>query len=695
MFGAPALAARYPGELGPHVWAPRGTIEGACPARLASEPVMNLVNPSAAGLTTNAQQLQFVSPGSQDIMAHRSTTRNRDVGNRNPSYIAAQLAPKKPSYIAIDQTSTTSIFKPSLYANNKDDDLISTGVLSNPYTGEDYELFENKLPPGDADFSLTESQLEHINPRLLHMQGGYNHHNPPPPKREHDGSVWKPYSADSGGNAIGAQLYTKQLNDRQMENIIRSTYNNRNGDQVVEPAFSKERPANFVGYVPRIHFQPFVVPTNELDGTYLPPHEVMEVDLRKREQYTGTMYNNKPRVHMKNRVFPHSGPDVPNPNQTSDHIDTQRDGTFAVGPGPDLPVGARQDTNWVLRPTQTRCALPIGMVTGIPLPPTRTVDVRGTSQGPLPTLPTAAASFVSAATTHGLNNPSLRNPSFTLPPAAVTGTPAPASIPITSSRPGPPVLELMPVGSISGPQAAAIVPTDTMREGPLGVGSLPAGLPTAQQAPTIVPTVTMRSGPLGVGSLPVSLPSGTIAPALIPTTMTINACRPGALPGSLATGIDAARVNDIYREASLTRRPDRPLPAGQAVAESLGGNVGTTMKVRDLNQRERMFEVSRTANPGDDVGERVVPQAQDPLAWRGEGQSQYQIGQFSGIVDGSSMGMRPHEPRQVRGRKTEPFTPQVSGQDVQIGGLMVPQFSTVNERTLREEQIAKQHAEDV
>ena len=733
---------------------------------------MNLAA-GAHSLTTNEQQLNMFMPGSQDLRAHRGVTRNRHTGQSEPSAIYS-----KPS-------NAGSLFSPSLFATPMQDDLISTGFLANPYTGQEYELFENQLPPGDTDRSIPKSQLQHINPRLLHMQGGYNHHKPPPSRKEQDGSVFSPVSINSGGNVFGPQLYTKAINDRQKDMIIRSTFNNRHGDQVIEPEFAKERPANYFGYVPVAHFNPYVPPTNEPNGYYVPPHEVIGVDTRKREQYTGAMFNNKPRVHVKDRVFPHNGPEMPNPPQDSDLLETQRDGTFALTAGPHMPVGMRQDTTWVLRPTQTHCALPIGMVTGVPLPATRITEVRGTSQAALPMLPPGAlTTLLNAPPTQATHNPSLRMPSVSLPQGAVTGTQAPASVPITSSRPGPQTIGSLPVGPLTAPQAAVVVPTttmrqgpqgvgtlppglpdmasapaavpsetmrqaplgvgalppglpdmasapavvpsetmrqaplgvgalppglpdmasapaavpsETMRDGPLGVGSLPVGLPTVQHfAPASIPTETMRAGPQTIGSLPVGLPSGTIAPAMVPTTMTVLAFRPGMLPVTIPTGIHAARLTTANKEPSLTRRPQVPLPAGQVVAEALGGNIGTTMKMRDLNQRERLFGASHTANPTlDGAGELVHPSMAPPLAWRGEHESEYQIGEFSGIVDGSSIGMRPPEPQNIRVRKTEPFTPHVGGHDFQNGKLMEPQMSTVNERTLREACIAQQMEDDV
>ena len=711
--------ARYPGELGQYVWAPRGTIEGVlqCPSvpRLASEPVMNLETRGANDINSNEQQLKIYTPDSFNVRTHHQVARNQYPGQTKPSAIHPQ-----PS-----RTYTGTEFNTTLFATPTamQENLISTGILSNPYTGQEYEIFENQLPPGTTDRSLSKSQLNNINPRLVQLQGGLNHHNPPASKIEQDGSVFKPVSIVGGSNPFGPQLYTKQINDRQMDIIARSTYNNRGGDQVIEPAFAKERPANRYGYVPIIRQLPYLVPTNQIEGHYISPPAVTNVDTRKREQYTGIHFNTKPRVHVKNRVFPHEGPEGTIVVGESDRILPHRDGTHAMMAGPGLSIGSHQSPTCILNPAQPLCALPVGMVTGTPLPNVRMTEHRSTSQGLLPSLPTAPVSNASAHMVHGIANPSLRTPSYILPQAPITGKPAPAEVPVISGRPGPQTTEPLPAGQISVAQAQTAIPTNTMREGPQSIGSLPPGLPTMQPGsvavptetmrvgpqsigslppglPTMqpgsvaVPTETMRAGPQGIGALPTALPTGQIAPAVIPTTLTTLSNSLGPFPGALPTGVSAQRVNPECKDITL-RRPELTLPGGQASAENMGGNVSSTMEMRELGNKVRLFGHSHTANPAaGNIGEVVHGYHHEPLTWRGEHESDYQIGEFSNVIDGA-VGPKAPDPVFAPSRKLPEFTPHQNRGDYAIDRPLVALISTVNERTLREEQICQQMADDI
>jgi hypothetical protein len=459
-----------------------------------------------------------------------------------------------------------------LYATPTDSqqNLISAGVLANPYTGQRYECFENQLPPGNTDRSLAKSQLCNIQPRLLHMQGGYNAHNPPSRKMEHDGSVFKPVCPRGGSNPFGPQLYTKPVNDRLTDMITRSTYNNRDGDQLVEPAIAKERPANYYGMVPRVRFNPYVVPTNELQGNYVPPAETIGVNTMRREDYTGAVFSKGARAIVANHAFPAQGPEASHVFSPSDHVEPQRSGMCTVMAAPNLECGARQDSTWNLRPTQFISALPVGMVTATVLPPTRTDEIRHTSQGLLACLPTGAPTGVEAHGPQGQMAPSFRGPSLTLPagptagwingsavvgnatragpqgvgclpPGNPFGVQAPAVIPVTTTRAGPQGVGTLPTGAVVGQEAVAMIPTATCRIGPQGVGCLPTGSIAGQEAATWGPTDNTRPGPQGVGTLPTGSVVGQEAAATIPT----ETGRPGpqgvgCLPTASVAGQEAA-----------------------------------------------------------------------------------------------------------------------------------------------------------
>jgi hypothetical protein len=613
--------ARFPGEHGVYAWAPRGKVEQILdcppPVRLASEPVMTLEKRGANDPTSNEETLNILAPGDQDLRAHIGVTRNRYLGQTRgvPIFQKPSKLPGQP-------------FTDSLYTTPTDmqKNMISTGTLANPYTGQVYELFENQLPPGDRDYSLAKKQLKEINPQLLNLQGRYNDHNPPPNKKEQDGSVFKPVSARGGSNVFGPQLYTKQINDQLADIAMRSLYNNRGGDQVVEPAFAKERPANQFGHVPRIRMNPYIVPTNELEGSYVTPAAVVGVNTMKREEYTGAMYSRQTKPSV-DRTFAVAGPDGKLLKGQYDHLEPQLEDARGALPNPNLDVGGMQPSEWELRPTQMLSSLPVGMVTATVLPAPRTTDMRHTSQDLLSCLTTRTN--------------------------AVTGSEAPAALPTTTTRFGPQMLDSLPVVGVN-PQMDGV---------------------------TIIPTETARLGPQGVGELPCGLPVGQIAPAAVPTTMTILATRPEGQVTMLPTGLNAALVN-TFTSVKPTYRPDKPLPVAQATLD-LGANVGSTMEMRDLGNRLRTFEESRTANPTlPNTGDTTHGAWSAPTGFRGVAANVLHQGEFPNIPQGEGGGSRPINPEEVRGRKMEGTeTYLIADAGISIARPINPIMCDVNERS--------------
>lgn len=638
--------ARYPGQHGKFAWAPRGvaieTLDAPPINRLASESVMNVEydGPPMPGPVSNEQQLDFLAPGEQDLWAHIGVASNRYLGKTRPSSI----------YMKTPDVATEP-FTQSLYATPTDSqqNLISAGVMTNPYTGESYECFENQLPPGNTDRSLTRTQLQNIQPRLLHLQGSYNTHNPPPRKIEHDGSVFKPVSARGGANPFGPQLYSKPISDRLTDIAIRSTYNNRNGDQVVEPAIARERPANFFGLQPRIRFNPYVVPTNELvGGTYTPPVETQGVDTRQREEFTGAMFSTKQRALMKNHPWLAEGPSAPNAMMESQHIDPQREGMIGPSPGPGSNVGFRTQTEYIPRPTQMISALPVGMVTATVLPPTRVIDNRSTSNGLLSTLPTAAITGASGPTAKGIHAQSLRTVINPLPTATVSGVVGPAvkGVHAQSLRT---VVDPLPIATVTG-AVGQIVKGEHNQTLRTVVAPLPVGGTETATGGTVFSNTT-RDGPQGVGVLPTSLPVGQLAPATVPTTMTFLADRPGALPGALPTGANAQLVNLTVNVRPTQRLEDpTPIPSG---AYDIGSNVGATSKIRGIMNRVRDFGAMRVSNPGTSGGEVPTAENRTVLAFRGTDTNAYKFGEFVDLPEGPGGGTRPVNPDNVRGRSLD------------------------------------------
>jgi len=234
--------------------------------------------------------------GEQDILAHLNVSRNRYTAEKSGGEIYIQ--PMNPHL---------SPYTKSLYQTPYDttQNLISTGILHNSYTGEAYETFENQLPPPNTTKGqLCEFQLQHINPRLLHLSGGYNHHNPPPRKIELNSETFNPVDIKGGSNPWGSQLYSAQVRDDIETRVSRDIYNNRNGDYAVEPSMNGDKPQGYIGFVPRNQFRPYLPPTQELNlqGRMQIPENI-NPDLRKREEYTGEVYSRKAHVLVTDRAM--------------------------------------------------------------------------------------------------------------------------------------------------------------------------------------------------------------------------------------------------------------------------------------------------------------------------------------------------------------------------------------------------------
>lgn len=240
-----------------------------------------------------------VSPGDQDNYAHKFVRENR--------YNAQKL--KKNIYIR-PNTDDSEPYTTSLYQTPYDTtkNLISTGKLVNTYSGEVYETFENQLPPPDTNRNvMLKTQFEKINPRLLHLTGGYNWHNPPPRRKEQSGEVFHPVSARGGASAFGSNLYDAQVTQQLKQFASRDIYNNQDGNQVVEPSMYGDKPQGYFGLVPRVRYSPFLPATQELDlkGRVQAP-EALNPDLRKREQYTGEFFARKANLLVDRAINPNT-----------------------------------------------------------------------------------------------------------------------------------------------------------------------------------------------------------------------------------------------------------------------------------------------------------------------------------------------------------------------------------------------------
>ncbi len=135
---------------------------------------------------------------------------------------------------------------------------IATGVLTNPYTGEVFQTFEEGMPLPTRNDSLLPSQLKQTNPKLVQLQGGIDLNAPPPSKKEIAENV---PLINGGPNVWGDALYQPQLRQWFDQRAVIGQFNNRNG---ILPNYGihKERPAGFVGDVNMLRPIPYNPATN-------------------------------------------------------------------------------------------------------------------------------------------------------------------------------------------------------------------------------------------------------------------------------------------------------------------------------------------------------------------------------------------------------------------------------------------------
>lgn len=264
----------------------------------------------------------IMGPGEQEILPRIQVGNNRYNGQK----IKSNIYMKNP-------TSRVEPYTNSLYQTPGDvtKNLISTGIMRNTNTGETFETFENQMPPPNTKKGeIPQYQLKQISPRLLHLQGGWNHHNPRPRKKEQDGSVFNPVSERGGANPFGNQVYGPEIRKQMNLLVSRDLFNNRNGDQVAEPSLYGDKPAGYVGFVPRNRFRPYLPSTQELNlhGRMQMPQN-LNPDLTKREQYTGEVYSRKANVLVQRSIAPNTflnGVEaVTQIPIASEHTHTQRD----------------------------------------------------------------------------------------------------------------------------------------------------------------------------------------------------------------------------------------------------------------------------------------------------------------------------------------------------------------------------------
>src|SRR5205814_7709431 len=134
-------------------------------------------------------------------------------------------------------------------------------------------------------------------PKLIALNGGYNHHCPPPRRQEHSSAVFNPVSALGGKSVFGSKPTDDEIIKTQRQLASRDLYNNQDGTPVTEISMHGEQPWGYRGLQPMYQFVPYIPATQELNAcgrTYGADPE--GTDLTKREEYTGEFYSRKPHV---------------------------------------------------------------------------------------------------------------------------------------------------------------------------------------------------------------------------------------------------------------------------------------------------------------------------------------------------------------------------------------------------------------
>ena len=209
----------------------------------------------------------IISSG-EDQYAHRMTYLNRWFNEDDGEILIQPPRTMQSKYIG---SYSDELFKTPI---DNTENKISTGIMTNPYTGETYETFENAMPPPNADKYIPADRFEMANPRLIQMAGGINTHAPLPKKKEVCLDV---PGTDFGPNVWGDQLYDEERRRRMVEIVNRDLWNNRNGDMSTAAAVAKEKPAGFVGVQAMYRSLPYLPPTQTLDNKgYLPVSDYVQ-----------------------------------------------------------------------------------------------------------------------------------------------------------------------------------------------------------------------------------------------------------------------------------------------------------------------------------------------------------------------------------------------------------------------------------
>jgi hypothetical protein len=535
------------------------------------------VPPQSCPLATIPEMVSF---GEQDIDAHKFVSANRyDAQKYNDQIFVKPTKEAEPYTRSLYQTP---------YDSNRN--LISTGTLVNPYDGNAYECFENQLPPPNTTKGAAlRSTLDHVNPRLVHLNGGYNSHLAIPRRVEQSSQVFAPVSSAGGKPVFGSKTFDADVVKQQRKFAARDLYNNHDGTYSVERSLHGEQPWGYKGYQPMYQFFP-VLPATQRDLNLcgrLPNAEAQGTNLTQREQYTGEFYSRKPHVLV---TRPNYATNSVNGTEavtflpvTTDHTarhelsqgytnpahfgsaaplppsHVTKPGSLTVtaptnhvqmANGAVLPVTSVLPTTSPLTLPQTSALLPVGDV----LIPSTLRTVNGTQSLP--------ATQASLAIGGNLPLGEVRLPSAalpSLPTSSVALETAGTKVPNTTLPLSKLPLESLPVSGVGLPLCGTTVIAPTLNVQKLPLESLPVGSAVLPLSGGMVMNANMQTPHATLGSLPTTLPTLTNAGNVVVAQTNINGTKTQHVlpPGA----VSQATTGQVLTNQALNVRATDPLPA--------------------------------------------------------------------------------------------------------------------------------------
>lgn len=216
--------------------------------------------------------IQNVAPSGEGIYNHRMMTQHHRPYGAN--MFKDGSAPTRRIEIAQrldgDPLMGLSAFSNDLFETpmDREENLVRTGTIYNPYTGETMDTFEEAMPPPTGDYSVPSYERAKSNMKLVYAQGGFDQNAPRRSKVEVFEDL--PTMAD-GPNVFGDALYADARRAEMAGRVGRDLFHNRNGNQ---NAFSDVNVVDghktgFVGYQNMLRPVPYM-PQTQRDRQEIP-----------------------------------------------------------------------------------------------------------------------------------------------------------------------------------------------------------------------------------------------------------------------------------------------------------------------------------------------------------------------------------------------------------------------------------------